>query len=50
MVLILARMKRQRATELLRVALDDEDAAVRLAATDALGKSYQRPTVKMNKR
>ena len=37
----LARMKRPRATELLRAALEDADASVRLAASDALGKSYR---------
>ncbi len=47
---VLARMKRQRASELLRVALDDADASVRLAAADALDKSYKQSTVKMNKR
>jgi hypothetical protein len=35
----MARMKRQRASVLLRVALDDADASVRLAAADALRKS-----------
>ena len=38
---VLARMKRPRASELLHAALDDADASVRLAAADALGKSYQ---------
>ncbi len=38
---VLARMKRPRASELLRLALDDADASVRLAAADALGKSYR---------
>lgn len=37
----LARMKRPRASALLRAALDDADAVVRLAAADALGKSYR---------
>ena len=39
MVEVMARMKRQRASVLLRVALDDADASVRLAAADALRKS-----------
>ena len=43
---VLARMKRPRASELLRAALDDADASVRLAAADALGKSYQPPKTK----
>jgi HEAT repeat protein len=38
---VLARMKRPHASELLRAALDDAEASVRVAATDALGKSYQ---------
>lgn len=47
---VLARMKRPRASELLRVALDDADAAVRLAAADALGKSYQPSKTKAGER
>jgi HEAT repeat protein len=50
LVEVLARMKRGRASELLRVALDDEDASVRLAAADALGKSYQRSSAKADER
>ncbi len=38
---VLARMKRRQASELLRNALGDPDASVRLAAADAVGKSYQ---------
>jgi HEAT repeat protein len=47
---ILARMKRPRASELLRVALDDTDNSVRLAAADALGKSYRPPAAKAGDR
>jgi HEAT repeat protein len=47
---VLARMKRQRASELLRGALADADASVRLAATEALGKSYQRSTARAGER
>ncbi|MFL6254504.1 MAG: sister chromatid cohesion protein PDS5 [Pyrinomonadaceae bacterium] len=47
---VLARMKRPRASELLRVALDDADASVRLAAADALGKSYQPSKAKADER
>ena len=40
----LARMKRERASDLLGSALQDTDAAVRLAAASALGmRSYSRP-------
>jgi len=40
----LGRMKRERASELLESALQDTDAAVRLAAASALGiRSYSRP-------
>lgn len=45
---VLARMKRGRASEWLHVALADADAAVRLAATDALAKSYQRADASAN--
>jgi HEAT repeat protein len=38
---VLARMKRRKASELLRNALGDPDASVRLAAADAVGKTYQ---------
>ncbi len=47
---ILARMKRQRASELLRVALNDAEPSVRLAAADALGKSYQPSNAKVDGR
>jgi HEAT repeat protein len=46
-VSVLARMKRQHATELLRKALEDGDASVRLAAADAVGKSYQSAKTKL---
>jgi HEAT repeat protein len=47
---VLARMKRPRASELLRGALDDADASVRLAAADALGKSYQPSKIRAGER
>jgi HEAT repeat protein len=46
-VRVLARMKRREASELLRNALGDPDASVRLAATDAVGKSYQSAKTKV---
>ena len=49
-VQVLARMKRRRASELLRGALDDTESSVRLAASDALGKSYQPSKVKADDR
>jgi len=44
---VLARMKRREASELLRKALGDADASVRLAAADAAGKSYQSAKTKL---
>ena len=44
---VLARMKRGQASELLRKALGDPDASVRLAAADAVGKSYQSAKTKV---
>lgn len=44
---VLARMKRREASELLRNALGDPDASVRLAAADAVGKSYQSAKTKV---
>ena len=44
---VLARMKRREASELLRKALGDADASVRLAAADAVGKSYQSARTKV---
>ena len=44
---VLARRKRREASELLRNALGDPDASVRLAAADAVGKSYQSAKTKV---
>ena len=49
-VRVLARMKRREASELLRNALGDKDASVRLAAADAVGKSYQSAKMKLSDR
>lgn len=46
-VRVLARRKRPQASELLRNALGDPDDSVRLAAADAVGKSYQSAKTKV---